>query len=55
MSQNKQIEIEKIKENIQKYREMLEIMPMDTVLGRLSITACLKHEENKLKRLLKDA
>lgn len=46
------LEIEQTKQNIINYQKMLRLMPRDTILGKMSITACLKHEKRKLQKLL---
>ena len=50
---NMNLEIEQTKQNIENYQKMLQLMPEDTILRRLCITAYLKREERKLQNLLR--
>ena len=52
---NTNLEVEQTKQNIANYQKMLQLMPEDTVLGRLCITAYLKREERKLRSLLQNS
>ena len=52
---NMNLEIEQTKQNIENYQKILQLMPEDTILGRLCITAYLKREERKLQNLLRSS
>ena len=52
---NMNLEIEQTKQNIENYQKMLQLMPEDTILGRLCITAYLRREERKLQNLLRSS
>ena len=45
-------EIERVKENIDYYEKMLDLMPEDTLLGRMCLEAYLRRDRRKLKKLV---
>lgn len=44
--------IETCEANIYSYREMLKMMPEDTLLGRLCVNSLIKKEERKREKLI---
>lgn len=48
---DKQKRIEELEDNIAAYKRMLEMMPNDTVLGRLCVLSLIKKDERKLQML----
>ncbi len=51
---DRELEILKVKQELEDFQMMLKVMPEDTLLGRLCIKAYIKRAEKKLKKLLED-
>lgn len=47
----KEDKIKKLKENLEAYYETLEHLPIDSILGRMSILASIRKTEKKINRL----